>query len=243
LIGYVVGLMEHELDVYRRYAHTRLRETTSPIVEVLAESEDDRLAAQYNRGIDQMLSRFGAVLETIVFLHPDVIILQMDFEGELQRAFRDHPDVGLIGFIGATYVAADGAWWSASPEALRGHIIQEYEGRGPRHLTTGILGFHDDLLSVDGLCFAIRGALLAAGLRFDERFPNYLQSETDVCFSVIERGYKVAVIDALMQHRSEGKRAHTPAWKAACRTLFDKWMGDADWDRPIHAGDLRQRGR
>jgi GT2 family glycosyltransferase len=224
MIGYIVALMDKEQDIYRRYSQPCLRERAAALIEVWSKGgKDDQLAPRYNRGTQMMLHIYREALDIIVFIHPDVIILDDDFEDRMAAAFATNPDLGLAGVIGATYLPGNRNWWSVEHSCLRGHIIQEYEDRPNRHMVKGLLGYHDDLLVVDGLCLAVRASLLRDGLSFDERFPNYLHTDTDICFSVIKMGFKVAVVDTLLQHRSDGKRADTIEWHENGEILYKKW--------------------
>jgi hypothetical protein len=241
MIGYIVGLREQDREVYDRYARRSLWDMRIPVVEAWTAGDDDRLALQYNHAIDVMLTRTGDDIVAVVFLHPDVLILDHDFNQRVEHVLGTYPEVGLIGVLGATYLPPNGNWWSADPQCLRGHVIQEYEDASPRHVIKGKVGYHDDLVCVDGFCLVIRASLLRSGLRFDPIFPNYLHTDTDICFGVLAKGFKIAVFDVLLQHRSEGKRADSGEWVQARKILFQKWLDNSEWDKPVHQRTLQTR--
>ncbi len=220
---YIVGILERDLDTYTKYAKPYFIDKESIVIEVIAQSKDDTLAMQYNRGIEEIFRNQYQSHEAVVFLHPDVIILDDDFEEKLLSIFTHNPEVGLIGVLGSTYLPENGSWWSAKTECMRGQIIQEYEDKPTRRMIKGGIGYYDDLICVDGLFLAIRANLLSQGLKFDERYPNYHFTDIDICFSIIKLGFKVAVIDSLMLHKSEGKRADDYEWHQNKDILFQKW--------------------
>ena len=222
-IHYIVGLLERDLRTYTKYAKPYFIDRESVVIEVMAQGREDTLAMQYNRGIEEIFRDQYKNQAVVVFLHPDVIILDDDFEEKLLSIFAHKSNVGLVGVIGSTYLPANGSWWSAEAECLRGHIIQEYEDKPTKHMIYRDAGYYDDLMCVDGLFLAVRANLLAQGLRFDEGYPNYHFTDIDICFSVIKSGFKIAVIDTLMLHKSEGKRADDFEWSHNKSILFGKW--------------------
>jgi GT2 family glycosyltransferase len=80
--------------------------------------------------------------------------------------------------------------------------------------------------------------LFTQGLRFDERYSNYHFTDIDICFSVIKAGFKIAVIDTLMIHKSEGKRADDPEWHQNKDILFKKWQNNIKRQHSITLNNL-----
>src|SRR5689334_4954684 len=114
MIGYIVALLDKERDVYRRYTQPCLRDRAQAMIEVWSKGgDDDRLAPRYNRGMRTMLQAHTMDLEIVVFIHPDVMILDDDFEDRLLAAFRADQALGLAGVIGSTYLPGNRNWWSA----------------------------------------------------------------------------------------------------------------------------------
>ncbi|HZH38517.1 MAG TPA: glycosyltransferase [Bacillales bacterium] len=239
MIVYIIGLLERDLEIYFNYAYPCFQQRNSLVIEISAKGCNDTLAMQYNQGIQKLLNEQSQNIELVVFLHPDVIILDDDFEQKILSAFAENPQVGLVGTLGSTYLPENGAWWSAKSASLRGHIIQEYEDKPTNHMIKGSIGYYDDLLCVDGLFMAIRTSLLNQGLRFDETFPNYHFTDIDICFSVLKLGFKVAVIDTLMLHKSEGKRADDIEWHQNKEILFKKWKQNNSVCDSITLHDLK----
>jgi len=108
---------------------------------------------------------------------------------------------------------------------MRGHILQEsLKNSSVHHLIKGPVGFFVDLVVVDGLCFAVSGDLLINGLRFDEStYGGFDFYDIDMCFSVLEKGKKIACCDILIQHRSVGDINDKPDWTKSRDKFISKW--------------------
>lgn len=177
---------------------------------------------KYNAGIKCQIDNGLKDDDVVAFCHEDVKLIDPNLIPKIELAFSEKSDLGLLGVVGATELSESGAWWHNKPENLRGHIIQE-NGKTAGHLIKGAVGYFDDLVVIDGLCFFVRGSLLINGLRFDERYVGYDFYDIDTCLTVLEKGFKVGVADILVQHRSVGDVSGKASWTQNKDTMIAKW--------------------
>lgn len=180
---------------------------------------------KYNAGIEKLIADKEPLKDddVVAFCHEDVRILDPFFMQKLELVFKERGDIGLCGVVGATEIGDTGAWWHNPPANMRGHIIQE-NGSSANHLIKGLVGYFDDLVAVDGLCFFIRGNLLLNGLRFDTTTYNGFDFyDIDTCVTVLEKGFKVACADILLQHKSIGDVTKRKGWYEAKDKFIAKW--------------------
>jgi len=79
------------------------------------------MAQGYNAGMRRTDAKYK------VYLHQDVLILHRRFLQDLLALFRNRPDVGLVGMIGAKTLPPGGVWWE-SPD-LFGKVYESHTGR------------------------------------------------------------------------------------------------------------------
>ena len=215
-------------DVFKEYLLPGLQklETTCCICTDQTPGVPESIFSKYNAGIVKLIADLNQPLkddDIVTFCHEDVRILDPVFIQKVELVFKERGDIGLCGVVGATEVSESGAWWHNQPNNMRGHIIQE-NGSSSSHLIKGLVGFFDDLIAVDGLCFFIRGNLLLNGLRFDQKTYNgYDFYDIDTCASVLEKGFKIGCADILVQHRSIGDVGKKKGWYEAKDLFLKKW--------------------
>ena len=182
---------------------------------------------KYNAGIERLITNVDCDRlkdeDVVAFCHEDVKLLDPYLIQKVEMLFAERGDIGLCGVAGTTEIGESGAWWHAKPEKLRGHLIQE-NGAAATHLVKGPVGFFDDLVAVDGLCFFIRGSLLINGLRFDQNtYDGFDFYDIDTCLTVLEKGFKIGCADILLQHRSIGDVSKKGGWYTAKERFIKKW--------------------
>lgn len=157
--------------------------------------------SKYNQGINVFSPEDDDIL---VFVHEDVKILDENLIPKLEMIFKKKPDVGLVGIVGTKEYDGIG-WWSNDYKHHVGHWIQEYENGTSKHMIRKI-GFDDNMLIIDGCFMAVRGKV-AKEVKFQEDlFKDYFHFyDYSYSISVLEAGYKVAVADINILHRSEGQ--------------------------------------
>jgi len=158
-------------------------------------------------------------------VHEDVKLLDPNFVEKVELVFKEKQDIGLLGFVGTSELPTSLAWWQAPSEKLRGHVIQEIAGH-EKHLVKGSIGYFDDLVAVDGLCFFMRSRIFTDhNFTFDEKnFFGYDFYDIDTCLSVLEMGFKIAVADILVLHKSIGDVSAKGSWKKNAMALEKKWI-------------------
>jgi hypothetical protein len=180
---------------------------------------------KYNLGIEYWKENGLLPDDIVVFCHADVKILDEHFEEKLSYAFQKIPKLGIVGVIGTTELTEAGGWWLADAKNHRGHVwqwIDENESN-KYHMVKQEGNFHG-MVAVDGLLFATLGHI-AMNLRFDsETYPeSYDFYDLDYCLSVLSHGYKIAVLDILLEHKSAGTGVFKDSWKINREKFLTKW--------------------
>lgn len=153
----------------------------------------------------------------IVFVHEDVNIFDNHFIDKINMIFSEKPDVGVLGVIGTKKISKEG-WWLDENNIPVGHIIQGIDGKNiteGEHKCFGTVGYIDDCVSVEGCVFAVRGSLLKSDINFDiENFKiDRDLYAMDISLQALLKGYKVAVADILVYHRSNRVNQISDTWK------------------------------
>lgn len=177
---------------------------------------DDSIHKKYNKAIDAINPNADDI---VVFAHDDVIIIDELMKDKLELIFESD-DVGLVGIYGTTEFNEGGGWWMCDRKVHgRGHIIQG-NGNGTKGHMVDRIGYFDDVVTVDGCFFAMRGELLNT-IKFDENFNSYHFYDSDISLQTIHAGYDVVVADILIEHLSPG---YLPTnWEEGRQYLVNKW--------------------
>lgn len=194
----------------------------------------ESIFVKYNAAIDQYKRDGLNPDDVLVFCHEDVKLIDPEFVTKIDMTFKEKQDVGLVGVVGANSISENGGWWQNPAHSMRGHIVQEH-GEKCNHLVKGPVGYFDDLVAVDGVCFGIRASLINDGLMFDQSFDGFDFYDIDICLKVLEMGYKVACIDALIQHKSIGDVSNKSGWFANRDKLVKKW-NEKGYKFPLTSG-------
>jgi len=231
---------EQKYEDYLKKSLTEHRIMCAEIMQTKGE-EQKSIFLKYNHGIEQLLSQNSIGNDDVIcFIHEDVSLLDPFFKNKIQHVFDQKRDVGVLGVVGSKKLNEKCAWWMNDSKDLRGHLQQE-NGAQSYHLVKGSVGFFDDLVCVDGFFFAVRGELLLNGLRFDsENFDGYDFYDLDICFKVLEMGYKVAVADIFLLHSSPGNGAFKPSWNKQKDIFTKKWISKGK-NFPITKEDFNVR--
>jgi len=187
--------------------------TMSTNTKIHIESENESIFKKYNNALDKMEINDDDV---IVFLHDDIEIRDEHIEKKLELYFKYRPNVGIAGVIGTNLFDRSGGWWLSNRMIYsRGRIIQGFDN-GTEHPMIEVGGMDDsDIVSVDGCILFIKGSV-AKYFRFDNNtYDGYHFYDVDTCFSLMEQGWHVGIIDILVKHDSEGP-------------LSESWISDRD---------------
>lgn len=162
--------------------------------------ELNSMFTKYNFGIQQANPQDDDIL---IFVHEDVKIIDENLIPKLEMIFSKKPKVGLVGIVGTKELCSEG-WWSNDYKHHVGHWIQEYDNGTQKHMVRKI-GFDENMLVVDGCFFAVRGKVAKEVKFLEELYPKSFHFyDYSYCVSVLEAGWKVAVADIKILHKSEG---------------------------------------
>jgi GT2 family glycosyltransferase len=184
------------------------------------------VARRYHRNADNVgLIRAlnqGAALaggDVLCFLHNDTEMRDVRWLARL-RAALEEPAVGLAGLYGVRRLRRDG----------------RYVGRTIVHTLEGSANLRGDVVevaAVDGVCLAVRRAVLTQVGGFDERYGFFHGYDRDLSFAVREAGYRCVVVNAPFVHRGGGTRTGDDApvrapedlaqRRAALARFAEKW--------------------
>ena len=183
----------------------------------------DSIFHKYNQAVDSFADKLSPD-DIICFIHEDVKILDPNFTEKIELVFKEKQDIGVLGFVGSSELKDTAAWWYSDNSKMRGHIIQEHGGMAS-HLIKGPVGYFDDLVTVDGLCFFVKYKMFTEhGFRFDEEtYDGFDFYDVDICMQSLEKGFKVATCDCLVQHRSIGDTNGKKSWIEARAKCLNKW--------------------
>jgi hypothetical protein len=182
----------------------------------------DSIFKKYNIGIEYYKNNGANDNDIVGFMHGDVKIRDENFVKKVQLVFDKRKDVGVLGAIGTRSFHDSGGWWLCDHSYHFGRLIQGVpgtDGKETYEMNRGI-GFADDMVAIDGFCF-FTTFKIANEIRFDETLQDYHFYDYDFCFSVLEKGYKVAVADILLEHSSEGPMP--ASWHVNKVKFINKW--------------------
>lgn len=160
--------------------------------------------------------------DIIVLCHSDVKIHDEYFQEKLEMFFNYFPNVGIAGVIGTTQLNKGGGWWHCDRKVYgRGKILQGYND-GSTRLMEDRSGSFNNVITVDGCILFCKGKFLK-NISFDEyNFQGlYHFYDADMCLMALCNGWKVGVVDVLVEHRSEGPM--TENWHKAKEIFYKKW--------------------
>jgi len=170
-------------------------------VHVLPEEETFGYSHSWNRGIDAYINNKLNDDDIVCFCHEDVLILDPNFSQKLEMIFKLKPEVGLVGVTGSSKLPEHGRWFDENFEDLVGQWATNMDNK-TIIMGRNRIGYFDDVLVCHKFFIAVRASLLKEGLRFDQCFTFDLYN-LDFCLQVLERGFKVAVADILLLHKSQ----------------------------------------
>lgn len=232
-IHYVISCNKDE--IYEKYIAKSLK--NKPYVHKINNSDElNSMTKKYNYAVNNIKDLSDD--DIIVFIHDDVYIVDESFEGKLRLGFTN-PDVGIIGVYG-TKAWNGGGWWNYErPTYAVGKILQGYNPEkitAQGHIINDICddrlfalmqdnmhqSIDSDMLLVDGCMIAVKGKL-AKQLKWDETIYGYHHYDNKYCFdTLMETDFKIAVIDTLIAHVSEGDL--TEGWREQAISLHQIYI-------------------
>lgn len=238
-----VIIARHDEALYNNYVGPTIRRQQCAICDVYDRPELGKptIADKYNYGITTFVQK-GQLnpQDVVVFVHEDVRIIDPQFAHKLEIVFAQKQEVGIVGVCGTTEITERGGWHLTDQNNLRGHLMQEFQGTVNHNIYGNRIGYYDDLCAVDGFCFAIRAKLFTEGVMFDKNVGEWDFYDLDVCLQARDKGYKVAVADILLQHKSEGRGMLGDGWKKSLPKFIKKWS-DKGYKFPITTNNFKLR--
>jgi hypothetical protein len=239
MIRFVIA--KHNPEVYDKYIGPSLQalcDQHTDLIESYDVCDKDgagkkNIFAKYNLGVETAL-KDCIPSDIIVLVHEDVRIEDPLFVEKLLMVFEKKPHVGVVGVVGATELTTRGGWWMHAPQMLRGHVMQENEGK-TAHLVKGQVGYFEDMVVVDGLFMAARPAVFD-NIRFDDKmFTGNDFYDVTFCVDALMEGHKIAVADILLHHASPGAGVFNASWEEARKLMVSRFekIGFAFPIRPI----------
>jgi hypothetical protein len=208
---------------YRRFAEPGIRLAAEPGSKVFTLHEAGSIFQNYNR----LLAQAAACedLEALVLVHQDAEIVDPGFCTKLRRAL-EHPDVGVVGCVGAIGVRSI-AWWEGSVTwasfVHRGEPGEEFPSLSwdPDDLPPfARLGEVD---TVDGFVMAL-SPWTVRNIRFDESLGQLHGYDFDFCLQVREAGKKVVTANFRVIHNHSLELANDlEGWVEAHMRVAEKW--------------------
>jgi GT2 family glycosyltransferase len=188
-----------------------------------------------NAGLIRALNQGAALAagDVLCFLHNDTEMRDVQWLTRLRRALED-PGVGLAGLYGARRIRRDGRYVGRT-------IVHALHG------TANVRADVTDVAAVDGVCLAVRRAVLEAAGGFDEGYGFFHGYDRDLSFAVREAGYRCVVVNAPFVHRGGGTRTgaaapvRTADDLAARRTALARFAAKWQHRLPSDVRGLRER--
>ncbi|MFB5268407.1 glycosyltransferase family protein [Paenibacillus enshidis] len=138
------------------------------------------LASGYNQAIRESRAKYK------IYLHQDTYIMNTNFISDLLALFKSHPQLGLVGLIGARAIPDHGVWWYS--DQLMGKVIEN------RHVYQYVK-FNEAEAPFQSVA-AVDGLLLATQYDIPWRediFDGWHYYDLSQCFEFRRRGYSVGI--------------------------------------------------
>jgi len=220
--------------VFERYLKPSLEKFGSKI-ELFGIPNSEQMNSMFKKYNEGIKISNPADDDIVVFVHEDVKILDEHFCEKLQLIFEKRKEVGLVGIIGTKELDSMG-WWINDRKHHVGRWIQGYDDGTEREMIRKI-GYDENMLVVDGCCFAVRGKVAKEVPFLEDQFPQFFHFyDYSYSLSVLEAKWKVAVADILIFHKSEG--ALPTNWHLA-REVFCNYYISKGYKFPITKDQIK----
>ncbi len=205
---FVFGICIGNEEKYLQYARPGLELSIRPGDLVIELRNQTSIHHAYNRILDH--AQGLADLEAVVLLHEDLQILDTHFRTKVIRSF-EHPNVGVVGAIGAINVSSL-AWWEGE---IRGVLAES------RFQVQGDL-LEGEVDTVDGALLCLSPQVTQKN-RFDENYQGFHGYDADLCFSVRASGRTVFVTTFDLFHHTKGGYGDVASYLFNNDLFLEKW--------------------
>ena len=153
----------------------------------------------YNKGVEMAKYPF------LCFIHEDFLFRTNNWGNLICKVLNDELN-GVIGVIGSKIMMdLSFGWWEVGSRV--GTIIQNQRTCKMHHINsykTISQPILEDAVALDGLFLAMPRSIFAK-ISFDENtYSGFHCYDIDICMQAIDKGYKVKVVNILIEHYSVG---------------------------------------
>ncbi|WP_300750452.1 glycosyltransferase [uncultured Alistipes sp.] len=159
----------------------------------------------------------------LCFVHEDIRFLTDGWGESLARKLSE-PDCGVIGFAGSVLKLDRLTTWLQGVGDMRANYVQHLGARRHLHAKNPDAEDFAAVVTLDGMCLALRRDVWRA-VRFDaETFPRFHCYDLDFTTAVTVSGFRNYVCNTvLIEHFSTG--AYSYEWLETLKTYHRKWHG------------------
>lgn len=150
-------------------------------VELLPVENAPSMAAGYNFAMRQSNAKYK------VYLHQDVYVTYPQILSNIISFFGDHPQVGLLGVVGAQSLPRNGIWWE-SPDCV-GKVRESHSGPVQLLEFPPTEGTYSQVAALDGLILMTQYDIPWR----DDLFTGWHFYDVSQCLEFIRAGYEVGV--------------------------------------------------
>lgn len=136
----------------------------------------------YNRGMKMSDAKYK------IYLHQDVFLINKKFITEILDLFHSHPNVGMLGVIGAKQIPPSGVWWEAKEQY--GAVIENSFNSKMRILSPGEVT--NDIEIVEGIDGLIMITQYDLPWR-EDIFDGWHFYDISQCMEFINAGFRVGI--------------------------------------------------
>jgi hypothetical protein len=235
-----------DADAYAAWAEPGIQLAAEPGSEQYAFCAVEPVGRLYNLILEAAGARDD--LEALVLVHPHTEIVDREFCAKVRAALAD-PQVGMVGWAGATGVRSI-AWWEGS--VVSADAVQRYEELGggdlPALSWTARAPAPAEVEALDGQLLVL-SPWVVRNLRFDESLVLGHGFDLDFSLQVRNAGLKLAVADLrLKHHRSLELVSDINIWVEAHIRVAQKWNGtlstvpadESGWRRRARLAEARR---
>lgn len=156
----------------------------------------------YDEGIKR------AQYDYLCFMHEDIIFHSVNWGNICIQHLRSDEQIGLLGVLGGHYLSKYATGWCSSP-FISGQLIQGLFVKGKyttkMYVHTKYKDLGNNVVAIDGLWIFTRKSLFKESLKWDKNhFHGFHFYDLDISMQVLQAGYKIAIADILIEHKSPG---------------------------------------
>jgi len=225
----IVPRSKNDIESFNKFVLPSLKRFNLVPDEIIDDDPNisESIFKKYNLAIQTLKDSELKDEDIVVFMHSDTGILDDNFTLKLEHLFKTKPEIGIVGVAGTTELFEGGWWMNKDQSKLRGHLLQGKEEEGQAYyLQKGPVGYFDNIVAVDGCIMATTIKVLRdSGIMFDNdifKDDNDFY-DLDICLQLLEKGYKIAIADFFVFHKSVGKGCLKQSWYNAKDKFVSKW--------------------